>query len=239
MKKLIYTMFLMYLGGVSSFAQDLIPFQLKDQHAKKINTQVLNQLQADDWYCYDRRMRYDGTFSRTHPGYQVVFQDDGTLILSRYGRTEKLEWSIEDGKLLWIRSDTVDPYPADKILGAYAIYKIDDNELIMAKSLTSNFDYKQILYFYHEDRYLALAEVKKQEEEANRKHREALKNQEENVNYKAKFTWNGDSTLSDEENLRMKIKTNCFMKQHPIPEGLNSWTKEQLEEYLKELRSGK
>lgn len=220
-------------------AQDVVPFQLKDQHAKKITAKILDELQKDDWYCYDRRMRYDGTFSRVHLGYQMVFQKDGTLILSRHGQTEKLQWSIEDDELLWIRSEIADPYPTDKILGAYAIYKIDNEELILAKSLTSNFDYKQILYFYHAERYFALAEVKKREERANEKRAKALKQQSEIETYKAKFTWNGDSTLSDEENLKMKIKATCFMAQRSIPQELNDWNKEQLEKYLEELRSGK
>lgn len=227
MKTRCLSLFISFCLTYSLAAQELIPFQLEDAHAKEITATQLIQLKADDWYCYDRRMRYDGSYRRTHPGYQMVFQADGTLILARYGSVEKLRWSVVDNKLLHIYSIATDPYPADKILGAYAIYKISSEELIMAKSLTSDFNYKQILYFYRADKYFSLTEVQDKPKVS-----KGYAQRFERASYKANFTWSGDSTLSEEENLRMKIKADLFMKQQPLPADFADWNLQQLRDYF-------
>lgn len=222
--------FLFLLNSTINAQEEITPFRLLDTHAKKIDAAVLLQLQADDWYCYDRRMRYDGLYSKTHPGYQMVFKADGTLILARYGSVEKLRWKIVENKLLQIYSETADPYPADKILGAYAIYKISSEELIMAKSLTSNFDYKQILYFYHADRYFALTEV----QEKPRVSRGYAKTFEQVATQAKKAVSINELDLNDVGQLRERVKMKMFMRGQKPPADFPDWDVQQLRDYFKQ-----
>lgn len=138
--------FVLLLGGVSViFAQSAAPFQFDDNNALAVDRQVLDQLTATDWFVYQRGFLLGGKLtSRPLRAPTLSLQADGVV---EWGRGEMTgRWSVVDGRLLHFYGlEESDLKHGAKLLGAFAVHEINEDRLILVKTLTSSHD-NRIIY---------------------------------------------------------------------------------------------
>ncbi len=139
---LLLTMLLTYVVD----AQQVAPFQLKDRKAIAINKKVLNKLVDKTWVAY-KQYYVQGEEASSYTSSSFF-----ALKLRRDGQYESMvavggreggrgQWEVAQQKILSL-IPSIDTSAQQKqatlVGGGYAIYKIDDQDMILSKTLTSD-----------------------------------------------------------------------------------------------------
>ncbi|MFN7120102.1 MAG: hypothetical protein ACK4TA_25150 [Saprospiraceae bacterium] len=162
MKRILWITVIMFMVLYHGFSQEVAPFQLKDQKGITISKKSLPLLTGKTWTTYkqyyankDEASVYAGSFMA------FKFSPDGKFNGTAGNRSLSGNWSIENKRLLKLVINEVNEIDQEvKIGGAYAVYKLTNEELVLVKNLTSDLSMR-IIYYCKGSKTSVLAESPK------------------------------------------------------------------------------
>lgn len=129
-------------------AQEVAPFQFKDQKGIVLNKKNLPVLLDKTWTTYkqyyvnkDEGATYSGSFMA------FKFSPDGRFQGTAGNRSLSGTWEVKNKRILNVIIQEKSEIDKEvKIGGAYAIYKLSDGELVMVKNLTTDLNLRIVYY---------------------------------------------------------------------------------------------
>lgn len=143
---------LFYWGNYSLFAQEIAPFQSLEPQAIDITSEVLAQVLDKTWYCTTRKyVEKKKSINRPMGGSTLTISDDGLFEHNTLEGT----WYIESDKLIVLEVDREDFEKSKNafIIGGFSVLKVNEDELILRKTLTSDFGSEFTYFLESEKRY--------------------------------------------------------------------------------------
>ncbi len=239
-------------------AQEVAPFQYKDKDAIRLTEKKLAPIFDTTWVCLKMYFTNREEKSTTPFRHTLKISADGTWLVSLRGVFGG-SWQIENNRLLVLNFDNEKNETIPFIGGGYSVLKISDDELVIAKNLTSVFD-NSIVYTYtrkeNYDKYSEVGKYKKARIANANKNKETRKERlirtiEEMYNKKEMQPEKGLDQKSEEElteirkelylekiekmdesELRKQLTMEYFMRGMKSPNGFANLNKEELRELL-------
>lgn len=148
MKKTVLFLVTMLCSLLNGFSQDVAPFQLKDQKGIALSKKNLPLLTAKTWTTYkqyyankDEASTYAGSFMA------FKFLPDGKFNGTAGNRSLTGTWTLEKKRIVQLNIQEQSAIDQEiKIGGAYTVYKLTAEELVLVKNLTSDLSTRIIYY---------------------------------------------------------------------------------------------
>lgn len=142
MKNFILLLCSLALFPTYIYSQNTAPFQYEDEKKILLDVNAEEKLLDKDWYCYEMLYLEKEVQNRKPLRFFLKINDDQTFVQDR----KNGNWQIEND-LLVFKIESND-YSKDKIFmaGAFSVYKLSEDELILVKNLSSS-DKNKIVYY--------------------------------------------------------------------------------------------
>lgn len=156
---------LFFLVNFSLDAQDIAPFQSLEPQAIEITPLILSKILGKTWHCITRKYVEKGkSLNRNLNWGNLKITDDGLFTHNYIEGT----WYIENGKLLVLEAEREAYEEKENIyfIGGFSILKVDKHNLILRKTMTSNFDSEFTYFLESEERNFDRAKANSSTKEA-------------------------------------------------------------------------
>ncbi len=148
MKKTTLISFILFSCLLHAYSQQVVPFQWKEQKGIALSKKTLPLLTAKTWTTYkqyqvnkNEASAYAGSFGA------FKFLSDGKFNGTLGNRSFMGIWTLEKKRILQLNiQEQSEKNQDNKIGGAYTIYKISEEELVLVKNLTSDVNKRMVYY---------------------------------------------------------------------------------------------
>lgn len=229
MKILIVLFFALFLPLFQVFGQsiDLASIEVKDKKARILDDRILRKILDKNWAEYKRTYVIRGEerdYNYRSENRMVRINSDSTY----WDSDNSGHWYVAKEKILVISlyddvlADSMEMLPS--IHSAYIIYKVNSNELILAKALSPDFNNRIVYYFERGN----LGNLKDQDLMV----QSVSKNSGQYLGYLNEKLNMEDLELKDKLELVKLLKTEFFQRGIPEPKDFDKFDKKKLIEIM-------
>ncbi len=212
---------------VAAQAPPVPVFPAGDTRAKRIGPNSLKKILNQNWVEHQKTYYIKGrkrAYNTPNRAKLIRLNSDST-----YWESENTgSWNVHNGNLFIIElnEDEEEANDGSAILGIYALYKINKNEMVLAKALTRDFQNKIVYHFKRtNDKF-----------KARDGQPIAQRLQARGINFQSYI----GPKVSEEElkgrnhkELMRMVRSEYFQRRKPEPKGLESYSKERLIKVIK------
>lgn len=212
--KIPFYIFLGILPGFLNAQENPQHFQHRDPAADRISEEDIQRLTQVNWVISDREFHMKGKRVANF-NFRLNFNDNGTIFS---GKFELGTWIVDRKKLLTIAEKENEPgLVSIQLLGQFAVEWVNEDELILRKVLTSDFENKVIYRLINANRF--------EQHEIKDLNLIANKGSSTGIKYPLSFS-----------PIRNKVQAEYFMRGMRLPDNFFELSDKELQKLLDELK---